>query len=89
VKVSSHPAQVTKKKKKKKKIKKKRKNIFRSEERPLLSAQVPGSIEYSFAILQHRYGIIEQSPPFRTIHFFLKRSSIRDLLVFISFHLIL
>jgi hypothetical protein len=54
MKVSSHPAQVTK-------------NIyiyiyttiFRSEERPLLSGQVPGEIEYSFMILQHRYGIIE------------------------------
>jgi hypothetical protein len=69
MKVSSHPAQVTK-------------NIyiymyvyttiFHSEERPLLSAQVPGEIEYSFTIIQHIYGIIEQSLPFRTIHFFLK-----------------
>jgi hypothetical protein len=38
--------------------------IFHSEERPLLSSQVPGEIEYSFMILQHRYGIIEQSLPF-------------------------
>jgi hypothetical protein len=71
MKVSSHPAQVTKKKKKYIYIYVYT-TIFRSEERPLLSAQVPGEIEYSFTILQHRYGIIEQSLPFRTIHFFLK-----------------
>lgn len=82
MKVSSHPAQVTK-------TKKYEKTLSRSKEKPLLSAQVPGKLEYSFTILQHRYGIIEQSPPFRTIHFFFKRPSIRDLLVFISFHLIL
>jgi hypothetical protein len=38
--------------------------VFHSEERPLLAAQVLGEIEYSFTILQHRYGIIEQSLPF-------------------------
>jgi hypothetical protein len=72
MKVSSHPAQVTKKKKKIYIYIYVYTTIFRSEERPLLSAQVPGEIEYSFTILQHRYGIIEQSLPFRTIHFFLK-----------------
>lgn len=42
MKVSSHPAQVTKKKD--------AKTLFRSEERSLLSAQVPSEIEYSFML---------------------------------------